>query len=318
MALLDEAQNIEEYAFALGFMCHYSSDVLGHALGTNPAVPLLFKKARKKFGDSVNYEQCPSYHARAEFGFDVLQSAKGNYEPDSYHDFIGFKISEPVLERAFLKTYGLELNDIFRSMTVATKTFRFAVRNMFPTLTKSAWLVRRASPDRLNPLARKKDYIYKMDRKTFKKEFGRPGLKSSAFAVLIFVLPKIGPTAGLKFKTPNPEVQELFDASFDAIHSQYSGALKTLITQEKISLENLNWDTGKKTVPGEYELTDKTYCDLLLKLEKSNFEGVNAALKESFLKYYSDPADLKAPKVRSGQWKKIEAALERLKTVNIE
>jgi hypothetical protein len=33
------------------------------------------------------------------FGFDVDQVAKGHYAPKVYHDFIGFQVSKPVLER---------------------------------------------------------------------------------------------------------------------------------------------------------------------------------------------------------------------------
>lgn len=46
-AVLDEAQDINEYAFGLGLLCHYIADKYGHSMGTNPAVPLLFPKAKK-------------------------------------------------------------------------------------------------------------------------------------------------------------------------------------------------------------------------------------------------------------------------------
>ena len=32
-------------------------------------------------------------HVKTEFGFDVLEVARGRYAPDSYHDFIGFGVS---------------------------------------------------------------------------------------------------------------------------------------------------------------------------------------------------------------------------------
>src|SRR4029077_17366512 len=59
------------------------------------------------YGDSVTYEEDRLAHVKTEFGFDVLEVAHGRYAPDSYHDFIGFGVSAPLLEQAFQETYGL-------------------------------------------------------------------------------------------------------------------------------------------------------------------------------------------------------------------
>ena len=48
-ALLEEAQDPNEYAFALGVLAHYIGDNYGHAIGTNPAVPLVYPKMKTKF-----------------------------------------------------------------------------------------------------------------------------------------------------------------------------------------------------------------------------------------------------------------------------
>src|ERR1700761_7971962 len=109
--LLSEAQNINEYAFALGALSHYLTDKYGHSLGTNMAVPIVYPKIGQKFGSVVTYDEDNTSHKRMEFAFDVLQTARGNYLPQSYHDFIGFNVARPVLERAFLKTYGEDINN---------------------------------------------------------------------------------------------------------------------------------------------------------------------------------------------------------------
>jgi len=44
-------------ALPLGAMAHYAADNNGHRIGTNRAVPLLYPKLKKKYGDSVTYEQ---------------------------------------------------------------------------------------------------------------------------------------------------------------------------------------------------------------------------------------------------------------------
>src|SRR5258708_6258814 len=110
--MLKGAQDANEYAFALGALAHYASDIAGHPY-VNQAVAMDYPKLRAKFGDRVTYEENPTAHIRTEFGFDVAQVAKGRYAPQSYHDFIGFKVSKPALERAFLETYGTELKHTF-------------------------------------------------------------------------------------------------------------------------------------------------------------------------------------------------------------
>ena len=49
---------------------------------------------------------------KTEFGFDMVQVAKNRYSSQRYHDFIGFRVSQPLLERAFPVVYGVELKDV--------------------------------------------------------------------------------------------------------------------------------------------------------------------------------------------------------------
>ena len=37
--------------------------------------------------------ESPSAHLKTEFGFDVVQVARGRYATGAYHDFIGFEVS---------------------------------------------------------------------------------------------------------------------------------------------------------------------------------------------------------------------------------
>src|SRR5271168_2822653 len=52
-ALLRDAQDVNEYAFALGALAHYASDNEGHPVGVNRAVPMLYPKLAAKFGPQV-------------------------------------------------------------------------------------------------------------------------------------------------------------------------------------------------------------------------------------------------------------------------
>src|SRR5688572_7746863 len=95
-ALIREARDVNELAFALGALAHYVADNYGHPIGINRSVPMLFPKVREKYGPLVTYEDDPKSHLRAEFSFDVVQVARGAYLPTAYHDFIGFQVSKPL------------------------------------------------------------------------------------------------------------------------------------------------------------------------------------------------------------------------------
>ena len=98
--LLLQSQDVNEYAFALGALSHYASDITGHP-AVNQAVAIEYPKLRARFGKSVRYAQDKTAHLKTEFGFDMAQVAKNRYASQQYHDFIGFKVSKPLLERAF-------------------------------------------------------------------------------------------------------------------------------------------------------------------------------------------------------------------------
>jgi hypothetical protein len=75
--LLSESKNLNDYAFSLGALAHYMTDKYGHSLGTNLAVPIVYPKLEKKFGNIVTYDEDNISHKRMEFAFDVLQIAGG-------------------------------------------------------------------------------------------------------------------------------------------------------------------------------------------------------------------------------------------------
>src|SRR6202051_3273904 len=65
VTLVNDANDLNEYAFALGALAHYSADNLGHPT-VNKAVALEFPKLRKKYGDAVTYAEDPKAHIRTE------------------------------------------------------------------------------------------------------------------------------------------------------------------------------------------------------------------------------------------------------------
>ena len=160
LAMLRDAQDPNEYAFALGSMAHYAADNYGHRIGTNRAVPILYPKLKKKYGDSVSYEQDKLAHVKTEFGFDVLQVAKHRYAPQSYHDFVGFEVAPRVLEQAFAETYGLDLKKVLAQEDRALNSYRHAVSELLPKATRIAWHLKQDEIEKDEPGITKRKFLY--------------------------------------------------------------------------------------------------------------------------------------------------------------
>lgn len=315
-ALLDEAQDADEYAFALGFLSHYIADKDGHSLGTNLCVPIVYPKMMKKYGNKVTYAEDKISHRRMEFAFDVLQTASGNYASQAYHDFIGFNVSRSLLERAFRKTYGLEINDVFKNFSLAIETFRWSVMSLFPLLTKAAWVIKKNDILKLQPTATSRSFRYKMSKANYYEEHGKkqrkPGFFTKVLSWVILVSPKVGPLKSLKIKEPGPAAEKLFIQSFDTVLVKCTYSMNTL-GSGNINFANIDFDTGNNTAPGEYKLADINYGNLILKLRKEKFNLLSAPLKLNIIDFYSNPNVKIATKKCHKESKKLGKALEKLK-----
>lgn len=319
IALLDESQNLDEYAFALGALAHYYADKYGHPIATNHCVPLVYKDDKEKFGTIVTYEQDPISHIRTEFGFDILQTANGNYSNTKYHEFIGFQVARPVLERAFLKTYRLDINDIFKDLPLTISTFRWIIKDLFPTITRAAWSSKKKEIVKSNPGMTKRKFEFKMRNANYYHKYGKkhhsPGFFPAMLGLVIQVLPKVGPLKDLKIIVPGPDAELFFIQSFDTVQVHYTAALKTLAAK-KINLPDIDFDTGKETMPGEYALADRSYIELLLKLKGDNFKNVNADLQLNIMKYYESCNENIAAVAGADNWKQMNSGLDSLRTIH--
>jgi hypothetical protein len=319
--LLSESQNINEYAFAIGALSHYMTDKYGHSLGTNKAVPIVYPKIGQKFGSVVTYDEDNISHKRMEFAFDVLQTARGNYLPQSYHNFIGFNVAKPVLERAFLKTYGEDVNQVFGNIDLTISTFRWSIRTLFPALTREAWSIKKADILKAHPDYTSRKFHYRLKKKEYYQEFGRerekPKFHERIIAFLIQILPKVGPLRSLKFKDPGPEGEKLFIQSFDTTVVHYGIALNTLKREDHINLPDVDFDTGNITAPGEYGLADLTYSQMVIKLQDEKLKNLSLPLKENIMSFY-EKADTTTKsntnKKDKIDWKKTYLALQQIRT----
>lgn len=320
VALVNEAKSLNQYAFALGSLCHYHADVYGHPLGTNPSVALLYPKVRRRHGPSVTYAEDHLAHMRTEFGFDVLQSARGNYASRQYHDFIGFKVDTAVLGRAFLATYGLQLNELFKNLPRAVRTFRWSVAHFFPAITRTAWAAKKGDIQKLDPTATSRRFRYRMQHRINTKGVGKeeekPSVGTTLVSFLIRIAPKVGPLRPLKFKVPGPEAETRFIQSFDTALVHYQASLKSLHTSG-LTLPNKDFDTGEKTAQGSYALADAAYEALLLQLQQQCFSTVRGGLRRHLLQFYKQE-QAAAPAQASGYSEQIACALAQLREGKVQ
>jgi hypothetical protein len=317
-ALIRDSADLNEYAFALGALAHYAADNNGHRLAVNLAVPMLYPKLERKYGHRVVYDQSPSAHLRTEFGFDVIQVAKGHYASDSYHHYIGFNVSKPALEKAFRDTYSMELGSVFSNYDLAIGTFRRSVSNVIPELTRAAWQNKKSDIQKDLPGTVKKKFIYNLSRADYEKEwhnqYMHQSFGSKIIALLIRLVPKIGPFRSLSFRIPTPEAEKLFMASFNATLDEYKQLLHDSDADREAAMSNTNLDTGTVTGPGDYPLADKTYADLLDRLSKDHFANVSPQLRDVLLGYYQNPDAPFATKKNKKDWDKVLAEINDLKS----
>src|SRR6202047_2484568 len=316
LVLLRDAKDLDGYAFALGALAHYAADNDGHRIGTNLAVPLLYPKLKKKYGDSVTYEEDPLAHVKTEFGFDVLEIAHGRYAPDSYHDFIGFGVSVPLLEQALQETYGLDLKSVLSDEDKVLGSYRHDVSQVLPKATRIAWRVKKDEIMKDQPGITKRKFLYNLSRASYRKSWGKnyepPTIGERFLAFFARILPKIGPLKVLQLRMPTPETERMFEASFNATLDRYRKLLSQAGTGQ-LDLPNDNFDTGDTTGPGKYRLNDETQARLLDGLAKRNFVGASPEIRAELLEFFGHSDAPYTLKKDPKTWAKVQAQLERLR-----
>ena len=322
-ALIRESQDLNEYAFALGALEHYAADTEGHRIATNRAVPMLYPELRRKYGNDVTYWDNPVAHIRTEFGFDVLQVASGRYAPDQYRNFIGFQVSRDLLERAFLDTYGIEMKDVFGNVTLALGSYRYAIRSIVPGMTRVAWSLKQDQLKKEIPGITRKKFLYNLSRSSYEKEWGteyhKPGFWTRILTFLFRFLPGGGPFKALKIRTPTPEVEKLFMASFNATVDRYKAMLANVDAggpdagQRESRCRRSN---HRRQVQGNRRSLRQAGGECW---RTASSPGCRPALRQNILAYYKDlkpsiPA--KSTKKERAELTKLLEQLDQLKAVS--
>ena len=316
-ALLRDARDVDEFAFALGALAHYANDTSGHPEAINVTVPIVYPKLQRKYGDVVTYAQAPHQHVIVEFSFDIVHAVGGAFLPDTYKRFIGFRVATPLLERAVRETYGLEMRDLFGDLDRSISTYRYAVSQIIPTLTAAAWRDKHDEIVKLTPAIDRNAFVFSYPRAAYEQDYGReyqrPGFFARVLGVLYRILPKIGPLKPLSFKAPTPEAAELFARSFRDATARFRTEVNDL-KDRQFEIANANFDTGRPSRFGDYSLADDTYAELLAQLSDQKFQGMPVALTRNIVAFYGDGPgpSVQDKKVRK-RWTKVERTLQELR-----
>jgi hypothetical protein len=318
--LILDAQDLNEYSFALGALSHYAADNNGHPMAVNRAVPLFYPKLRLKFGNLVTYADDPFSHAKTEFAFDVFQAAKGRYASAAYKSFIGFEVARLVLERAFEHTYGMRLEAVFMNVDLAIGSYRRAIGTILPAMTRVAWQIKKQEIRKDAPSVTRKTFLYNLSRSSYEKNWGstykRPGIWSRFLAFVFRIVPKVGPLRALAFERLTPETEKMYMASFNATIDRY----RELLAEQNadcLTLPNDNLDVGTFTAAGKYKLTDAAYAQLLHKLVGRYIE-LPQDLRGDILAFYHDIGVPISTKTNDDDGARSRKELDRLQSVDAD
>jgi len=314
--LLIQSQDVNEYAFALGALSHYASDIAGHP-AVNQAVAIEYPRLRAKYGKSVRYAQDKTAHLKTEFGFDTAQVAKNRYASQQYHDFIGFQVSKSLLERVFPVVYGMQLKEVLTHEDMAVGSYRFAVSRMIPEMTQVALQTHKKDLMRETPNFAKKKFLYRLSRSDYEKQWGKdyvkPGAGTRILSTLLRYMPKIGPFKGLAFNAPTPQTEDLYFKSINTTVDQYQVFLEE-VRSNSLVLPNCDLDSGQPTKPAEYTLTDDAYAKLLAQLSEGKFALTSPELRDNILQFYSDASAAIDTKRDAVRWQSVQTSLQQLRS----
>ncbi|HYM06200.1 MAG TPA: hypothetical protein VEU11_06530 [Terriglobales bacterium] len=143
----------------------------------------------------------------------------------------------------------MPLRSLFGNMDEAIGSYRYTVRTVIPKATKVAWVLKKNDIQRDLPGITQRKFLYNLSKASYEKEWGKnyqkPGLRTSFLAFIIRVIPKIGPLRVLSFRTPTPETEKMFMASFNAALDDYRHLLAG-VGAGHLDLTNRNLDTGSQ------------------------------------------------------------------------
>jgi hypothetical protein len=294
--LLQNAQSIDEFAFAIGALSHYMGDSIGHSEAINPATAVEFPKLRRKYGPTVTYDESPHGHVRTEFAFDVEHITDATFAPQAYLHFIGFRVPARFLQRAFINVYGFDIHEVLGRARPALRSYRTSVRSFIPAFAKAEVVLHQhefpSPPDDEAYRTFSERVAHTNYDRHWKHTYRGPGFKAHLLAFLVLIVPKIGPASYLAIKIPNPDTEEWYLHSVNHTVDAFRAILDKLAADGSapITLANIDLDTGDHVRLGDYPLADETYLRLLERITSKPDRVIPEELKQNILEYYRSGA----------------------------
>jgi hypothetical protein len=159
-------------------------------------------------------------------------------------------------------------------------------------------------------------FLFNVSRAEYEKKWGTqyrtPGLGSKVLAVIIRVLPKVGPLRALSFRMPTPQAEKLFMDSFN-VTVERDRSLLAAERARRNQLADLNLDVGKETAAGMYKMSDDTYAKLVKELATHKFAGIPPELRENILAFYKNEDAPISTRRHRKEWAKLQQELDMLR-----
>ena len=314
--LFRESRNVDEYAFAIGALSHYIGDSIGHSVAVNPSTGINFPELAKKYGPVVTYDESPHAHVRTEYAFDIGQLSKRTFAPPAYMRFIGFRVPRGLLKRAFVATYGIEVRELVGKTRPAMKSYRSSVRTLIPIFSNAEIVLhgKQFAPDADS--AEYQQFVKQLRQADYERHwvytYRNPGIGSHLLAIVIKIIPKIGPVSYLAIKIPNAQTEAWYIESVNRSAGDYRRLLDALRAHPNAALDlpNRDLDTGARVKAGNYALTDDTYAKLVDRLASDPSRIIPDGLRENILDYYGDLSAPISTKKHPREWKRLKSELQ--------
>jgi hypothetical protein len=116
------------------------------------------------------------------------------------------------------------MKDVLTHEYLAIGSYRFAVSRMIPEMTKVALRTHKKDIMRERPDLAKREFLYRLSRSDYEKEWGKdyskPTFRTRLLGILLRYMPKIGPFKALAFNNPTPQTEDLY---FKSINTTVDG-----------------------------------------------------------------------------------------------
>jgi hypothetical protein len=211
------------------------------------------------------------------------------------------------------------LKDVLTHEDLAVGSYRFAVNELIPQMTRVALQTHKKELMRETPNFSKKKFLFRLSRSDYERQWGKdyvkPGVGSRILATLLRYMPKIGPLKGLAFNSPTPQTEDLYIKSINTTVDQYRVLLEE-VRGDTLVLANCDFDSGQVTKAAEYSLTDIAYAKLLGRLAARKYDRTSPELRDNILNFYSDLSLPIETKKDQNDWKNVLGELDQLKSMS--